>query len=97
MKKLLIALIAAVMLTPAAGLGAEPPAKPPAKPGARPEAHQDDKVVLQDSVVVQSKLVRLGDLFSNTGAKAGITVAYAPAPGKRALFDARWLSRVARA
>lgn len=93
MKKLLIALITAVMLTPAAGLGAEPPAKPE----ARPEVHKDDKVVLKESVVVKSKLVRLGDLFSNTGAKADITVAYAPAPGKRALFDARWLFRVARA
>ena len=93
MKKLLIVLIAAVVLTPVAGLGAEPPAKPE----ARPEVHKNDKVVLRESVVVKSKLVRLGDLFSNTGAKADITVAYAPAPGKRALFDARWLSRVARA
>ena len=93
MKKLLIVLIAAVVLTPVEGLGAEPPAKPE----ARPEVHKNDKVVLRESVVVKSKLVRLGDLFSNTGAKADITVAYAPAPGKRALFDARWLSRVARA
>ena len=93
MRKLLIVLIAAVVLTPVEGLGAEPPAKPE----ARPEVHKNDKVVLRESVVVKSKLVRLGDLFSNTGAKADITVAYAPAPGKRALFDARWLSRVARA
>jgi len=88
MKKLIFALVAAVMLTPAASPGAEPPAKP--------GAGETDKVTLNESVIVKSKLVRLGDLFTNTGAKADITVAYAPAPGKRALFDARWLFRVAR-
>ncbi|MDP4795472.1 MAG: flagellar basal body P-ring formation chaperone FlgA [Rhodospirillales bacterium] len=51
--------------------------------------------VLNEHVVVNSKVVRLGDLFTNIGEKAEISVAYAPDPGKRSLLDARWLYRVA--
>ena len=54
-------------------------------------------VALNGRVLVNSDLVLLGDIFSGAGDKAEIPVAYAPAPGKRAIFDARWLSRVARA
>jgi flagella basal body P-ring formation protein FlgA len=36
-------------------------------------------------------------LFENAGARTKTNVAYAPSPGKRAIFDARWLYRVARA
>ncbi len=53
-------------------------------------------VTLRQSVTVSGKLVRLGDLFVRAGDKAEAAVAYAPAPGKRAIFDARWLYRVAR-
>ena len=52
---------------------------------------------LNESVVVGGNVVYLGDLFSEAGENAGAAVAYAPAPGKRAVFDARWLYRVARA
>ncbi|MBO6787389.1 MAG: flagellar basal body P-ring formation protein FlgA [Rhodospirillales bacterium] len=52
---------------------------------------------LNDHVVVDARVVRLGDLFSNAGEKAEASVAYAPAPGERAVLDARWLFRVARA
>lgn len=54
-------------------------------------------VVLHGRVVVNSDMVLLGDIFSGAGDKAETPIAYAPAPGKRAVFDARWLSRVARA
>jgi flagella basal body P-ring formation protein FlgA len=41
-------------------------------------------------------VVRLGDLFANAGDSADAVVAYAPPPGKRAVYDARWLYRIAR-
>lgn len=56
-----------------------------------------DQVMLRDSIVVESRAIRLGDLFDGVGDKAEKVVAHAPAPGRRAVFDARWLYRVARA
>lgn len=50
----------------------------------------------RDIVTVSDRLVRLGDLFLNTGDKAATPVAYAPRPGKQAIFNARWLYRTAR-
>ncbi len=55
-----------------------------------------EPVMLHETAVVNGGYVRLGDLFANTADKADIIVAYAPEPGKRAIFDARWLYRVAR-
>ncbi|MBC8158722.1 MAG: flagellar basal body P-ring formation protein FlgA [Alphaproteobacteria bacterium] len=66
-----------------------------AAPGAA--AAITEQTVLQESVVVSANVIRLGDLFSGAGKRANDTVAYAPAPGKRAVFDSRWLYRVARA
>lgn len=67
-------------------------------PGAKAAAPTDAQpVALQRSVVVEDRIVRLGDLFANAGDKADTVVAYAPLPGKRAIFDAQWLYRVARA
>ena len=57
---------------------------------------ENARVLLRDSVKVKSKTVKLGDVFSGTEGKADIAIAYAPEPGKRAIFDARWLLRVAR-
>ena len=54
-------------------------------------------IFLRESAKIDGKVIYLGDLFSNTGDKANIALAYAPKPGKRAVFDARWLSRVAKA
>ena len=54
-------------------------------------------VMLRDSALIDGKIIYLGDLFSNTGDKADIALAHAPKPGKRAIFDARWLYRVAKA
>lgn len=56
----------------------------------------EQAILQRDTVIVSADLVRLGDLFLNiSSAKAETPVAYAPAPGRRALFDARWLHRVA--
>jgi len=54
-------------------------------------------VSLNESVRLDGKIIHLGDLFSNTGDKAGSAIAYTPAPGKRAIYDARWLYQIARA
>jgi flagellar basal body P-ring formation protein FlgA len=77
----------AVMLVASAGSG----------PAALAAPQVSGPAVLQrDTVIVATGLVRLGDLFLNVSAgQAETPVAYAPAPGRRALFDARWLHRVA--
>ena len=69
-----------------------------ASPAAAPAAPQlsGPAILQRDTVVVTTDLVRLGDLFLNVrDEQAQTPVAYAPAPGRRALFDARWLYRVA--
>ena len=68
-----------------------------APPPAATAAAEGAPVTLRQSVTVSGGMVRLGDLFVPAGDKAEAAVAYAPAPGKRAIFDARWLYRVARA
>jgi len=55
------------------------------------------EVILKSAVIVEGRYISLGDLFENAGGRADTNVAYAPSPGKRAIFDARWLYRVARA
>jgi flagella basal body P-ring formation protein FlgA len=55
-------------------------------------------VSLRENISVDSTYIRLSDLFTNVPEdKADTAVAYAPKPGRRAAFDARWLYRVARA
>ena len=90
MKKFVFALLTAVLLLPTASAAG-------GESVALSRSAGQAKAVLRESVSVKSKLVRLNDLFSGTGEKADITVAYAPVPGKRAIFDSRWLYRVARA
>lgn len=90
MRKLLtqLAIIAITAGLPVAALAAEEPA-PTLASGAPAQ--------LNEHIVVQESVVRVGDLFTNAGAQAEVAVAYSPDPGKRAVFDARWLYRVARA
>ena len=90
MRKSLFALVVGVLLIPATPLAGE-------NASAGDLAGNSALVILRDSVTVKSKLVRIGDLFANTGNKADIAVAYAPVAGKKAIFDANWLYRVARA
>ena len=54
-------------------------------------------IMLNNALKVNGKVIRLGDLFTNTGDQSNVAIAYAPEAGKRASFDARWLYRVARA
>ena len=54
-------------------------------------------VALSSNVTVTDGVVRLGDIFHGAGEHADRVVAYAPRPGGRAVFDARWLLRVAAA
>ena len=51
-------------------------------------------------LVIDQDTIRLGDLFDGqikavAGVSADTVVAYAPQPGRRAIFDAEWLSRLA--
>lgn len=68
-----------------------------AGPASLPPAPLEQVVHPRDSVVVTDQVIRLGDLFQGAGDKANVPVAYAPEPGGRAVFDARWLYRLARA
>lgn len=52
--------------------------------------------VLKTNVMVEGETVLLGDLFDITGEAANTVVAYAPEPGRRAVFDANWLARLAQ-
>lgn len=54
-------------------------------------------VTLNPHVLIQDGVIRLGDIFHGSGAFADRVVAYSPRPGSRAVFDARWLKRVAMA
>lgn len=54
-------------------------------------------VTLIPAVTLDGGVVHLGDIFQGTGEHADRVVAYAPRPGGRAVFDALWLQRVARA
>lgn len=56
---------------------------------------QDEYVILNDSVVIEDGVIRLGDVFQGSGEHANRVIAYAPRPGGRSVFDARWLKRVA--
>ena len=91
MKNLFFALLALTVLLPAN------PAAGGTSSAAIDSGKDAEKVLLKETVTVNSRRVYIGDLFSSTGDKANIAVAYAPEPGQRAIFDARWLYRVARA
>lgn len=71
-----------------AGAAEEPAATPP-----QPVRF----VTLTPNVVVQGDVVLLGDVFDGVDKYAERVVAYAPRPGARAVYDARWLARVAQA
>lgn len=82
-------------LPPALGASA-PKASAPASAAPLNTGFGERVVMARDIVTVSDRLVRLGDLFLNTGDKAATPVAYAPRPGKQAIFNARWLYRTAR-
>jgi flagella basal body P-ring formation protein FlgA len=51
---------------------------------------------LKASAMIESDMVKLGDLWENLGAKGETLLAPAPQPGKRIVADARWLVAVAQ-
>lgn len=55
-----------------------------------------EPVTLNERVRVSGNYVRLGEMFRHVGDQADVVVAYAPTPGKSAIFDAQWLYNVAR-
>ncbi len=94
MRRLLVPVIAMIVA------GALPAMAGDGKPGGDlPELAniETGPTMLNDHVVVDTRVVRLGDLFTNAGDKAEASIAYAPAPGERSVLDARWLYRVAHA
>ena len=52
--------------------------------------------VLRSAVIVDAPVIRLGDLFADSGPAAGATIATAPAPGTRVVYDSAWLAARAR-
>lgn len=93
----ILAKAAAFLLPAAVALLAAPAPVAGAEPAPRIDDIEAHSVMLRDQVVVDDRLVRLGDLFVNAPAtQAEVPVAYAPEPGREAVFDARWLYRVAR-
>lgn len=89
MRNLLIAALAlAAPFAATAALAAE--ASAPAQLSSSPQPRND-------TVVVNRPYIRLGDLFPGLGDKAGVTIAYAPPPGGRAVYDVNALAAVARA
>ncbi|MBL6934230.1 MAG: flagellar basal body P-ring formation protein FlgA [Alphaproteobacteria bacterium] len=53
-------------------------------------------VVLNPNPVVDGKVIRLGDLFENVGKNSHVVVAPAPTLGRKAIYDAKWLTTIAR-
>lgn len=51
---------------------------------------------LKASVMLDSDVIRLGDLWDNIGDKADVPLANAPQPGKRVTLETRWLATVAQ-
>ena len=95
MKNLVFALLTAAVLLPAAPAAGGRYST--AVDSGNDSGKDAKKVLLKETVTVNSRRVYIGDLFRNAGNKADIAIAYAPRPGQRAIFDARWLYRVARA
>jgi flagella basal body P-ring formation protein FlgA len=87
MNSLLRTVIAAVALAASPAVGASP----------RATAEPQPVVLAGHAVTVSAGVIRLGDLFLNAGDKAATPVVRAPAAGRQAVFDARWLYRVAHA
>lgn len=51
---------------------------------------------LRSTIIVESDVVRLGDIFEDAGPHADRAVLNAPAPGRRVTLDINWLAEAAR-
>ncbi|MCK4939119.1 MAG: flagellar basal body P-ring formation protein FlgA [Rhodospirillaceae bacterium] len=81
MKRFLFILFVVLLFAPTASLAAT---------GSGPST-------LNSHVMVSGDVVLLGDIFTNAGEKSDQAVAYSPSAGQKAVFDAPWLGRVAKA
>lgn len=70
---------------------------PLATQAASPIKPDQQFVSLNSQVILEDDVIRLGDIFQGTGDLSDRVVAYAPRPGARGVFDARWLYRVSKA
>jgi len=52
--------------------------------------------ILHPSVIVNDDVVRLGDIFEDAGARSDTVVAASPKFGHEAVYDAAWLTNIAR-
>lgn len=52
--------------------------------------------LIRDNVIVKDNVIRVGDLFTNAGPNASKIIAYAPDPGRKAIYDVQWLARAAQ-
>ena len=101
-------LAAAFAVTAALALAFAPTGPARADSGIEGNANARDSIVhpraelsLRRQIVIDQDTIRLGDLFDGqisavAGVSADTVVAYAPEPGRRAIFDAEWLSRLAQ-
>lgn len=96
--KLITYIIAVLMLLSTSALAAEVAQKPTARETSQePVGEITTFVTLAPEVTVDEGVVHLGDIFQGAGKYDDRVVAYAPQPGNRAVFDTRWLMRVAAA
>ncbi len=70
-------------------------------PPVAADGHISAPLSLRNHITLEGNSVHLGDIFDGfENPRAGISgdtvIAYAPQPGRRAVFDAKWLSRIAR-
>lgn len=87
-----VALAVVAVLVVIAGVALSPePARAEGSPAG------DRPLILRAAVTVDDNLVRLGDLFVGAGGKAEVGIGHAPAPGRRVVFNARLLYRIAKA
>ena len=56
--------------------------------GLAAEVSAEPTPVLRKNITIQGEAVRLGDIFDGAGVDADAIVAYAPAPGRRAIHSA---------
>jgi len=88
MKKYIFIFIAAFVLAPINTIANELP---------QSTGFDETQTKLNSFVTVSGDVVVLGDIFSNAGEKSSQAIAYAPNAGQKAVFDAPWLGRVAKA
>ncbi|MDJ0972651.1 MAG: hypothetical protein QNJ06_22375, partial [Kiloniellales bacterium] len=66
-------------------------------PVAAGEGPPAQPVNLRPEIKVEADVLRLGDIFDGLDARAEVTVARAPAPGRQLRLSGQWLRRLARA